>query len=255
MEPQAAEQLISDLYEYCLRRKPADSEYRHWVDHAIAGGRPERIVRAFYSSPEFRTKNSVNAAFSPGHYHSPVVDPNTAVKEYVTRERSAQPEQIHGINLSLESMRQLWLENLDVIRETPFTDEPSERNRYYSSGGPFPLGDALTLRFMVFHHRPKRVIEIGSGRSSACMLDAAEQAGLGDFHLTCIEPYPDRLKSLLRQSDMSRVEIVEEPVQNVPSDLVDKLVVEIRRLSPAIPPGNRANNGLGRRHLPSDSIH
>ena len=73
---------------------------------------------------------------------------------------------------------------------------------------------------MIGHFRPRRVIEIGSGFSSACMLDAAEHAGLEEFHLTCIEPFPKRLKSVLRSDDEgTRVTIHERGVQQMPLDM------------------------------------
>ena len=118
----------------------------------------------------------------------------------------------------------LWLDNLPFIQTTPFGDAPTQANRFYYGGGPFPHGDAIMLRMMIGAYRPRRVIEIGSGFSSACMLDAAEHAGLADFHLTCIEPFPARLKGLLREPDHAKVTIIESLVQDVPADLFDTLV-------------------------------
>ena len=47
------------------------------------------------------------------------------------------------------------------------------------------------------------------------MLDSAEHAGLTDFHLTCIEPYPKRLLSILRPDDRDRVTLYERGVQGM----------------------------------------
>jgi predicted O-methyltransferase YrrM len=74
----------------------------------------------------------------------------------------------------------------------------------------------VMLRAMIAHFRPKNVIEIGSGFSSACILDAVDQVGLSDFTMTCIDPDPSRLRSRLREEDHSRVKIIEGPVQDVP---------------------------------------
>jgi hypothetical protein len=63
--------------------------------------------------------------------------------------------------------------------------------------------------------KPSRIIEIGSGFSTACMLDSSEEIGITP-EITCIEPYADRLKSLLRPAD--KVEILESPVQDVSVD-------------------------------------
>jgi hypothetical protein len=55
------------------------------------------------------------------------------------------------------------------------------------------------------------------------MLDAAEHAALHDFSLTCIEPFPDRLRALLRESDHGSTTIIERQVQDVPSAIVNDL--------------------------------
>ncbi len=222
MDRRAAQQLLSDLYRFALNRKPGVTEYADWIESATTKMNAEDVVRAFYNSAEFQAKRQVNSVFEPGHYHSPVVDPRT-VSNYVTRERMTEPDLIAGIPLDTAAMRRLWLENLAFIQQTPFSDDPFGDNRYSYLGGPFPWGDAVILRMMIGHFRPKRVIEVGSGYSSACMLDASEHAGLSDFNLTCIEPYPERLKSLLRAYDAPRVTIIEKLVQDVPVDLVDTL--------------------------------
>ncbi len=222
MDRDAAEQLVADMYKYALSREPGEIELANWVEAAASGMAAEDLVRAFFTCAEFQAKHRVQSVFPPGHYHSPVVDP-AAVSDYVARERLSQPEDIAGISLDTASMRRMWLKNLDLVKQTPFTDEKSSANRYYYKGGPFPWGDAVILRMMMGHFRPKTVIEVGSGFSSACMLDASDHFAVPDFKLTCIEPFPARLKSLLRAEDMSRVTIVEKMVQTVPADLVETL--------------------------------
>jgi predicted O-methyltransferase YrrM len=95
----------------------------------------------------------------------------------------------------------------------PTQKEPT--HRYYADNGAFPLGDALVLRAMIKHAKPRRIIEVGSGFSTACMLDTLDELGRS-VRMTCIEPYPDRLKSLLRPGDL--VEIIASPVQRVAVD-------------------------------------
>jgi len=70
---------------------------------------------------------------------------------------------------------------------------------------------------MLRHLRPKRVVEIGSGYSTAIALDTAD-AHLDGLDLTCVEPYPERLQSLLRPGDGDRLKLVQRPVQDVPLD-------------------------------------
>jgi predicted O-methyltransferase YrrM len=225
MEKIAAEKLISELYEHVLERQPTAAEYATWVEQLVSGLPPERAVSAFFRSKEFQTKKEkkgVDSTFPMGHFYSPVVDPGS-VRNYVDRERQLRPEQIAGIPLDIESMRNIWLRNLPFIQSSPFTDKQNGDNRYYYTMGYFPPGDAITLRMMIGNYKPKRIIEIGSGSSSACMLDAAEHAALHDFSLTCIEPFPDRLRALLRESDRGSTTIIERQVQDVPSAIVNDL--------------------------------
>ena len=222
MNQLAAEQLIMDLYENALGRRPGPKEFTNWVKKAVGELPPEKIIRAFYSSAEFKTKNSVRSIFPLGHFHSPIVDPNT-VRNYVANERNKNPSQISGISFDIERMRAIWIDNLTVIKSTPFTDYPSEQNRYCYLGGPFPYGDAITLRMMIHHYRPKRIVEIGSGYTSACMLDAAEHAGLSELQLICVDPCTSRLRSLLRPDDLARVTMLEKNIQEVSVSIVDDL--------------------------------
>jgi predicted O-methyltransferase YrrM len=61
--------------------------------------------------------------------------------------------------------------------------------------------------------RPRRIVEVGSGHSSALMLDTADERAW-PIKFLFIEPYPDRLKTLLRTSDAAH-EILPVPVQDV----------------------------------------
>ncbi len=51
---------------------------------------------------------------------------------------------------------------------------------------------------MIRHLRPRRYLEIGSGWSTALALDTNETWLDGEMQITCVEPYPDDLKKLLR---------------------------------------------------------
>jgi methyltransferase family protein len=64
--------------------------------------------------------------------------------------------------------------------------------------------------------QPRRIIEIGSGFSSAVMLDTMDRFFNHAPHITFIEPCPVNLKQLLRPEDLSRVTLIENKVQRVP---------------------------------------
>jgi predicted O-methyltransferase YrrM len=158
----------------------------------------------------------------PGHFFSPVVDPDE-IGDYYRMSASAEPHDLAGIDFHLDDMVAFWTRNRDFIAATPFTSEPDGKHRYHYRGPPFPEGDAITLRAMIGHFRPRRIIEIGSGFSTGCMLDSAEHAGLDTVRLDCIDPYPQRLRSLLRPGDLARVRIHERGVQGMPLDMFREL--------------------------------
>jgi predicted O-methyltransferase YrrM len=95
---------------------------------------------------------------------------------------------------------------------------PAQRlpdRRYWHDNVAFGMGDALVLAGMFRRLRPRRVIEIGSGHSSAWMLDVDEQWLDRATDFTFIEPYPELLRQLLREDDIRRVRIESRPVQDL----------------------------------------
>jgi len=70
------------------------------------------------------------------------------------------------------------------------------------------------------------VIEVGSGYSSAMLLDTADgwlDPGGSRVQIRFIEPYPQLLHDLLRPGDEERTVIDARPVQDVPLDVFDTL--------------------------------
>jgi len=227
MDTASASALIKLLYGSVLKRDPASGEFAHWAGLLERDElNVEQVIRKFHDSDEYRERQlnglPVVPAFLDGHYHSPVVDPRT-VGPYVAQERVLDPEQLAGIQLDALTMRRLWLKNLDFTRRSAFEDQPTPHRRYGYLGGPFPYGDAITLRMMIRHLGPRRIIEIGSGYSTACMLDTADELGDYGISITCIDPDTARLRSLLRPADYDRVTIFERPVQEVLPEIVDTL--------------------------------
>src|SRR5689334_15583898 len=103
--------------------------------------------------------DDVKITYPPGHYFSPIVDPKT-VRDYVARYADTKPEQIAGIAFPLSSMREFWLAHL-----SDFEYEPALGRRYGITPLAYPTNDARTLRTVIAAHKPKQIIEIGSGGS------------------------------------------------------------------------------------------
>lgn len=148
----------------------------------------------------------------PGHYLSPI-----AGAQDVERALRAQPS-IDGIDLA--SSQQALLRDLaQYWHDLPAAPTPGWR---YHSSEMFAAGDATIYYAMLRHLRPARIVEVGSGFTSALALDTRDRH-LPDLQLIFIEPYPDRLYSLLRSTDPNKCTIVPYPVQDVPLETFDQL--------------------------------
>jgi predicted O-methyltransferase YrrM len=104
----------------------------------------------------------------------------------------------------------------------PVMEEPPPGPRY-ALNAQYGLADTAVYRAMIRHLRPSRIIEVGSGYSTAVALDEADAAGLSDLEITCIEPFPERLLGLLKDTDTDRISLHREPVQDTPLGLYERL--------------------------------
>jgi predicted O-methyltransferase YrrM len=159
----------------------------------------------------------------PGHYYSPIVDPSI-LRQPWKRNSTLPPEQLRGIRLSREQHLVLFGKLLPYLLEHPFTDKDDSANRYHfgSENDMFPYTDGLILHALIRHYKPKKVVEIGSGYSSACIVDTIDGHS-PSTQCTFIEPYPKRLKRLLREADLTRFTLFECPVQQAPLNLFEEL--------------------------------
>jgi predicted O-methyltransferase YrrM len=154
----------------------------------------------------------------PRHYYSNVVDPNELG---ATRSDWARRSEMAGVEWDVATQER-------ALREIclPSRDEYGANETYRSAvKGKFGPGygpvEAQVLHAVVRHFGPGRIIEVGSGVSTACLRAAAElnarDAG-SRARITCIEPHPsDALKAL------GDVDLVSRPVQGVPPAVFEEL--------------------------------
>jgi hypothetical protein len=81
----------------------------------------------------------------------------------------------------------------------------------------------MILYAFLRHYRPRRVIEIGSGFSSALMLDVNDSFLQKTIQFTFIEPNPQRLFDLLDPRDREMHTIIPDIVQKAPIELFRNL--------------------------------
>lgn len=132
------------------------------------------------------------------------------------------PEEWEHINLRLNEQRAYYEGLLEKFPLPPFPAKPCEGYRYFTDNQWFCAADAFTLSGIVRREKPRRIIEVGSGFSSAVVLDTLGY-NRQSAKLTFVEPFPDRLDSLLSPSDKQSATILVKKVQDVPLVAYDEL--------------------------------
>jgi predicted O-methyltransferase YrrM len=162
-------------------------------------------------------------AVPPGHFYSPIPSIDEVRKDsdrlFATPSRT-----LPGIDLREDDQLALLEVFADrYYREMPFGPTQSPAHRFYFENPMFSYADALSLYSVIRHFEPKRVVEVGSGFSSALTLDTNDLFFNGRIRTTFIEPYPDRLMSLLRGTDKDHATVIQNRVQDVGLDLFAEL--------------------------------
>ena len=149
----------------------------------------------------------------PKHYYSSVADLYyLRSNRHLWQKKSTLP----GIHCPVE-------DQVNALKAVclPFQKE-YRGNPYYTKAVSEEMGlgygpiEAQALHGVVRHFKPHHIIEVGSGVSTYCSLQAMEMNGRGE--ILCIEPYPSQaLKSL------PQIRIMECMVQQTPLETFDLL--------------------------------
>lgn len=152
-------------------------------------------------------------AFPAGHFYSPIPEKEDILCHLKSNKETKT--ELPGINLNKDEQLILLNEYTQFYDELPFAENKNTNCRYYYNNKFFGPTDAIFLYSFLKKFTPKKIIEIGSGFSSAVILDTVDQFYPTDADITFIDPFADRLKSLLREKDNNRVEVIEKRVQDV----------------------------------------
>lgn len=176
-----------------------------------------------------RLANAVRSTRSPfvrhfpaGHFYSPLPD-MAQVRQEGEAPFEQPAEACPGVDLQDEKQLAVLAELARYYDELPFPERPSGATRYYYQNEFFRYADAVVLYGMLRRLRPRRVIEVGSGFSSAVMLDTDEAFLEGQTRFTFIDPHPERLLGLLTERDRPQADVIRQPVQRVTLALFDEL--------------------------------
>jgi len=158
----------------------------------------------------------------PGNFYSPIPDINY-IHKHATQIFDRKIKCIPGIELNTKGQCELLKRFSYYCNSIPFPMRETNGFRYYFENGYFSYGDAVVLYSMIRHFKPEKIIEIGSGFSSALMLDTNDRYFDKNIELVFIEPYPERLYGLLNEGDDKKNRIIIDSVQNISSDIFNFL--------------------------------
>ena len=172
------------------------------------------LLRALRTARSMRAVVNQPPYVVPGHFYSPLTLPADVerAKAWADGATSTLP------GLDMAEDQQLAL----AAKLATFLDEPLPGPRYTSANPQYGPADGAIYRAMLNYLRPPRLIEVGSGFSTALALDEIDR-GLSEMSVTCIEPYPQRLLGLMSEPDHERITIFREPVQDVSVDVYGQL--------------------------------
>lgn len=178
------------------------------------------VIRLFYSLVKYKNINTILFA-PPGHFYSPLPSIIQA-KKYFETDRNC-PTTIPGINLRDEEQLTL-LRRFSYFRDDiPFSEDQNKISRYYYSNNYFGAGDSIIAYCMIRNYKPEKIIEIGSGFSSAAMLDTVDSLTGYTTNFTFIEPNAGRLLNLLSEEDRKSCRVIEAAVQSIAPELFSSL--------------------------------
>lgn len=186
----------------------------------------EFLKKIINKLPYVRTliKTNSNSKFPAGHYYSTVVSLEEIIQTQDEIWKKEISEKIEGISLNTTAQLEL-LENISTYySEMPFKDGVQDNLRYYLDNTFYSYTDGIVLYLILRHFQPEKVIEIGSGFSSAVLLDTRELFLDPEIEYTFIEPYPEeRLNSLMDDRENGKVDLISQRVQSVPLSTFEQL--------------------------------
>ena len=177
-------------------------------------------IRAY----EDLVQDSRACGYKPGHFYSPIPSREEIKSNADTIFSNTD---IRDIDLNIDKQFQLLETFITALSEFPYdfiNAKENETLRYRFTNRPqYRYSDAIFLYHVIRHLEPRQIVEVGSGSSSAIMLDLNDLFFDSSIKLTFVEPYPERLYRYLRDQDRDNTSIITKKVQDVPMEVFQSL--------------------------------
>ena len=133
----------------------------------------------------------VTLPFVPGHFYSPIVDPD----ELKTLKQTLWPlvsPPVLGIDFNHAYHEEVLAEDFPkFMPDYCYPEhEPADKTAFYTQNSQFTWLDSRSLFVLLRKWQPAQIIEVGSGFSSLLMADVNHRFMGGKCNITCVEPYP-----------------------------------------------------------------
>lgn len=159
--------------------------------------------------------------FPAGHFYSPYPD----LADITVREATifSRDKDVADIDLNEEEQFELLKSLSEFYQALPFAPTKSADRRYHYDNPAYAYSDGIVLNGMLRLLRPRLLIEVGSGYSSAMALDTNELFLDNQIRMTLIEPFPDLVLSLMKPVDRQRVSLIPSRLQDVDATMFETL--------------------------------
>lgn len=171
----------------------------------------------------YQQESDLGSFFARGHFYSPLPDLSEGQRIAAAAFEDPVVDNLPGIDLRVDAQKKLLLQMAELYAGFDWSEQCIPGRRFHLKQGWYKEADSICLYSMLRLFRPRRIIEVGCGFSSALMLDVNDLYLGRRTHLTFIEPNPDRLNSLLTGEDRARVRMIAQPIQNVSTELFSEL--------------------------------
>jgi len=167
-----------------------------------------------------RERIRARGGYPAGHYHSTIPSKQEVSEGALKLDLNLE---LSDIDLNSDVQLSILEEVAKFYCNIPFTQTRNNKDRYYLNNGWFNYTDGVLLYCFLRYLEPRKVIEIGSGFSSALILDTLDYHPHLQIDLTFIDPNPERLKSILNKNDNNKANIISEKIQQVELQVFDEL--------------------------------
>lgn len=166
----------------------------------------------------FRVGQRLGVDVLPRHFYSSIPDTRELSSSNVWR-RPMTLQGVAGTDTTVQ-MRELegWL-TVDVRAVFDDTDVHAAAVERNGADGYGPM-EAQILHGFVATQRPRRIVQVGAGVSTAIILAAAERHGL-EVDVSAVDPFPTAL--LTELDEAGQITLLREPAQTVDLDVFTSL--------------------------------